>query len=133
MLALASRAKEPRDRIRAPRSEGTGKGTGVAPPTLRDAVAAEGADWRRLFGALLQAAIDAILVVDERGAEAAPEEREREVLELIVEGKPNKVVAAELGVSQRTVEIHRARVMAKTQATSFAHLLKMAMLVREGA
>jgi FixJ family two-component response regulator len=58
--------------------------------------------------------------------------REREVLDLIVQGKPNKIVASDLGVSQRTVEIHRARVMEKTQATSFAHLMQMAIRVRDG-
>ena len=57
--------------------------------------------------------------------------REREVMELIVDGKANKNVAAELGVSQRTVEIHRARVMEKTQAGSLAHLVRMALLAGE--
>ncbi|EQD40413.1 two-component response regulator, partial [mine drainage metagenome] len=53
--------------------------------------------------------------------------REREVLNLITRGKPNKVVAADLGVSQRTVEIHRARVMEKMGASSFAQLVRMVL------
>jgi two-component system, LuxR family, response regulator FixJ len=53
--------------------------------------------------------------------------REREVLTLMTRGKANKVMAAELGVSQRTVEIHRARVMEKTGAASLAQLVRMVM------
>ncbi len=53
--------------------------------------------------------------------------RERQVLTLMSSGKPNKVMAAELGVSQRTVEIHRSRVMEKMAASSLAQLVRMAL------
>jgi len=59
--------------------------------------------------------------------------RERDVLDLVVVGKANKVIAADLGLSQRTVEIHRARVMEKMDATSLAQLVRMVLdLEREG-
>jgi FixJ family two-component response regulator len=51
--------------------------------------------------------------------------REREVLHLVTQGKANKVIAGDLNVSQRTVEIHRARVMEKMGASSLAHLVRM--------
>ena len=51
--------------------------------------------------------------------------REREILELVVAGKRNKVIAGELGISQSTVEAHRARVMEKMQADSLSDLMRM--------
>jgi len=55
--------------------------------------------------------------------------RESEVFEIVVQGKPNKVIARELGLSQKTVEVHRAHVMEKMKAKSFADLVKMAMRI----
>ncbi len=59
-------------------------------------------------------------------------ERERQVFELLVAGKPNKVVAFELDISPRTVEIHRARVMEKTGARSLAGLVRLALTAKGG-
>jgi len=55
--------------------------------------------------------------------------REREVLGLVVDGKANKVIAIDLGLSERTVEIHRANVMEKMGARSVAHLVKMHLML----
>lgn len=59
--------------------------------------------------------------------------REAEVMELMVEGKANKAIAFDLDISQRTVEIHRARVMDKMDAKSLAQLVRKVMAVRSGA
>jgi two-component system response regulator FixJ len=55
--------------------------------------------------------------------------REREVLAGIIADKPNKVMAYELGISQRTVEVHRAAVMTKTGASNMSNLIRMALSV----
>ena len=57
--------------------------------------------------------------------------RERKVMELVTQGKANKVIAGDLDISQRTVEIHRARVMEKTHASSLAHLVRMVLRLQE--
>jgi len=62
--------------------------------------------------------------VSERFARLTP--RETEVMTMVVAGNANKVIAQDLGVSQRTVEIHRARVMEKMGARSIAHLVQLA-------
>ena len=56
-------------------------------------------------------------------------ERETEILERIVDGDANKVIAIDLGISQRTVELHRLRVMQKMQARSLAHLVRMVTML----
>lgn len=56
-------------------------------------------------------------------------ERQRQIVNLILEGKPNKTIADKLGLSQRTVESHRAAIMRKTGAKSFAALVRWAIAV----
>jgi FixJ family two-component response regulator len=57
--------------------------------------------------------------------------RESQVMVLMIEGKANKVIAYDLDISQRTVEIHRARVMEKMGVRSLAHLVRMVMAAEE--
>ena len=59
--------------------------------------------------------------------------REREVMALVTQGKANKVIAADLNLSQRTVEIHRAHVMEKMGANSLAHLVHMVIEAQSAA
>ena len=58
---------------------------------------------------------------------AALSNRERQVLEGLVAGKANKIIAFDLGISPRTVEIYRANVMTKMEANSLSDLVRMAM------
>jgi two-component system response regulator FixJ len=57
-------------------------------------------------------------------------DRERQVLEGLVSGNPNKVIAHDLGISPRTVEVYRANLMAKMQAKSLSELIRMAILAQ---
>jgi two-component system response regulator FixJ len=54
--------------------------------------------------------------------------REKDVLRGVVAGKPNKVIAFDLGISPRTVEVYRANVMTKTRANAVSDLVRMAMI-----
>lgn len=58
---------------------------------------------------------------------ASLSERERQVLEGLVAGHPNKTIAYDLGISPRTVEVYRANLMAKMEARSLSELLRMAI------
>jgi two-component system response regulator DctR len=76
-------------------------------------------------------------VIEARRARAATEralaeltEREREVMQLVIEGKPNKLIADALDISVRTVEVHRARVFDKMRVGS---AVELANLLRQGA
>jgi len=59
--------------------------------------------------------------------------REREVMDQLVAGNQNKVIAYSLGMSRRTVEVQRARVMAKMQARSLSTLVRMVVSVGQYA
>jgi Response regulator len=67
--------------------------------------------------------VDRLADLRQRAESLTP--REREVMGHVVDGKANKVIAIDLGLSERTVEIHRANVMEKMAARSVAHLVKM--------
>ncbi len=57
--------------------------------------------------------------------------RETEIMERMIAGQANKVIAIELDISQRTVEIHRSRVMHKMGTHSLAHLVRMVLSVKD--
>jgi two-component system, LuxR family, response regulator FixJ len=56
--------------------------------------------------------------------------REREVLDLVAAGEPNKIIARQLGISFRTVELHRAHIIEKLQARSLSDLIRMAIIIK---
>ncbi len=54
--------------------------------------------------------------------------RERQVMDLLSAGKPNKLIARELDISTRTVEVHRARIMEKLEAKSLADVVRISLI-----
>jgi two-component system response regulator FixJ len=86
--------------------------------------------------AAVKSALNNVADVDKRRAQlggineklAALSNRERQVLEGLVAGHPNKTIAFDLGISPRTVEIYRANLMTKMGANSLSDLVRMAML-----
>jgi len=54
--------------------------------------------------------------------------RERDVMQYVAMGKPNKIIAAELGISQRTIEAHRARIFQKMQVRNAVELARRVLL-----
>ena len=67
--------------------------------------------------------------IQDRYARLTP--REKEVLSLVVAGKRNKVIAVELGVSQSTVEAHRAKVMEKMESSTLSDLMRMMLSLED--
>ena len=67
-----------------------------------------------------------------RGRYAALTPREREIMALVIVGRLNKQVAAELGVSEVTVKVHRGQIMRKMRARSLPELVRMGDLLRAG-
>ena len=68
-----------------------------------------------------------------RGHVATLTPREHEVFERVASGQANKVVAIELGISERTVEIHRSQVMQKTRARTLADLVRMKLVMDQAS
>ncbi|OOZ36366.1 response regulator transcription factor [Solemya velesiana gill symbiont] len=67
--------------------------------------------------------VSKLLEIQDRLAKLTP--REREVMELVIAGKRNKVIAADLNITQSTVEAHRAKVMEKMEADTLSSLMRM--------
>jgi FixJ family two-component response regulator len=76
---------------------------------------------------------DAVAAAELNGRFESLSPREREVMKLVVTGRPNKQLAAELDLSEITVKVHRGNIMRKMQARSLAQLVRMADKLGIGA
>lgn len=82
---------------------------------------------RALAGLALERGADAL-----QGARSTLSARERQVMDLVVDGLDNRLVGERLGISTRTVEVHKSRVMAKVGARNLAELIRIAHAARRG-
>lgn len=78
-----------------------------------------------------QAVAQEVAQVEHRFQQLTP--RERQVMAAVVEGRLNKQIASDLGLSHKTIEVHRAHVMEKMAAKSLAELVRMAVLLEQQA
>ena len=85
---------------------------------------------RRALAAHPQSSAQTVHLQEMQSRAALLTEREQDVFELVAAGKPNKVIAFDLGISQRTVEIHRAHVMDKLETRSLAELVRIWLALR---
>jgi two-component system response regulator FixJ len=91
-------------------------------------------DDERLLGAIGEALVVSEPSARDREAAEAAEQigglsrRERQVLDALSAGRPNKVVAYDLGISVRTVEVHRARMLERLGVRSLAEAIRLAVL-----
>jgi two-component system response regulator FixJ len=96
-------------------------------------------DDQRMLGSIARALQIGHQKRDQAGAAQAARDlltlltpRERDVFDHLVKGSPNKIVGHELGISPRTVEIHRAKVMSKLQARSLSDIVRIALAADGG-
>jgi len=96
-------------------------------------------DNEQLVGAVEKALSYAPRAARERATSAAAERiarlspREREVLDGLVAGRSNKVIADDLGISVRTVEVHRVRMLARLRTRHLAHAIRLAVVSAMGS
>jgi RNA polymerase sigma factor (sigma-70 family) len=114
-------------------------------PTIIQTLRVGGSDTTGTQGDELLASVARALERHEQSKQPAPLDndvttafasltaRQREIMDLVLAGHPNKFIAADLGISQRTVENHRASIMKKTGAKSLAALVRLAMIAERAA